>query len=118
LKPETSLRKSEERALRNASAMLEAFHKVHSLMSFKMAQTFIMVALDEGKSMTEYSQKAGLPQSTISRHLLDLGERNRKKEPGLNLVVSRRDPQDYRRWTYSLAPKGSDLIQRLLDGAK
>ena len=91
-----------------------AFREVHSPMSIQMARTFITVALDEGKSMSEYGQKTGLPQSTISRHLLDLGERNRKKEPGLNLVVSQRDPEDFRRWTYRLTPKGRDLIQRLL----
>jgi DNA-binding MarR family transcriptional regulator len=107
----------DKKTLKSASALLKAFHEAHPLMSFQMAHTFIAVALDEGKSMSEYALKLGLPQSTVSRHLLDLGPRNRKKGPGLELLRPERDPEDFRRWTQHLTPKGRELIRRVIDGA-
>jgi hypothetical protein len=46
-----------------------------------LLQAFYAVCEEEGLSVEEYAKRVGLPQSTMSGHLLDLGEHNRKGEP-------------------------------------
>ena len=46
--------------------------------------TFILVAREPGLSVEEYAARArALSTSTMSRHLLDIGDRNRKGHLGL-----------------------------------
>lgn len=70
-------------------------------------RTFLLVAMYEGKSVQEYADMANVSQTTMSRHLGDIGTaghgrrdgegmtkriartwaRNRHMEPGLELVT-------------------------------
>jgi DNA-binding MarR family transcriptional regulator len=79
----------------------------------QLVQAFVKVALYEGKTLTEYADMLGANVSTASRHLLDLGERNRKMEPGYQLVESRNDPMNLRQKHYSLTRKGQMLWRAL-----
>ena len=56
--------------------------------------------------MEEYAKRVELPQSTMSRHLLDLGE------PGLRLVTSRL-VLDARRHVYVLTERGRLLFNKI-----
>jgi DNA-binding MarR family transcriptional regulator len=58
------------------------------------------------------AKRVEIPQTTMSRHLLDLGEHNRKKEPGLGLVTSR-PGIDARRHEYFLTERGRLLRDKL-----
>jgi hypothetical protein len=49
-------------------------------------RTFLVVVLDEGKSVQEYADAAGVSKSVMSRHILDLGDRTRYMEVGLGLM--------------------------------
>src|SRR3546814_14747877 len=73
------------------------------------SQTFVDVALNEGKSLGELAELVGSNASTVSRHLRDLGERNRRMEPGYGLVDRRVDPMELRKNSYFLTPKGKAL---------
>jgi DNA-binding MarR family transcriptional regulator len=46
---------------------------------------------------------------------MDLGARNRKREPGFGLIEVRPDSVDLRRNEYYLTPKGKSLINQLVD---
>jgi len=108
------LPKDQQRRLTGVLRCLQAFQEHEQTMPIQMAQTFLLVALNEGLSMNEYQKMTGLPQSTMSRHLLDLGERNRQLGPGLGLVERRQVPTNLRANEYSLSPKGRTLVKQLL----
>jgi DNA-binding MarR family transcriptional regulator len=82
-------------------------------MPIQIAVSFLTVALFEGRSLREYSELLGQAQSTMSRHLLDLGARNRLKEEGFMLIEQRPDQMDLRRNVYTLTPKGRQLVLKL-----
>lgn len=63
--------------------------------------------------MTEYARKMGASLNTVRRQLLDLGIRNRKGEPGWNLVVPVTDPMDLRSKSYRLTSEGRELVKKI-----
>ena len=77
-----------------------------------LLQAFYAVCEEEGLSVEEYAKRVELPQSTMSRHLLDLGEHNREGEPGLRLVTSRLS-LDARRHEYVLTERGRLLFNKI-----
>ena len=79
-----------------------------------MVEAFLLVCLYEGASLKDLCKLSGQAQSTLSRHLLDLADRNRKREPGLKLVAWRHPPEELRRKEYFLTAKGRALRNRLL----
>lgn len=83
-------------------------------MTVGAAISFLTVSAFEGHSAREYGEMLSLSSSTMSRHLLDLGEMNRKREPGMMLIEQRPDPMDRRRSLYRLTPKGRGLITAIL----
>lgn len=88
-------------------------------MTVGLALSFLTVALFPERSLREYQDLREMSQSTISRHLLDLGELNRKRQPGLRLVEQHPDLTDRRKNVYRLTPKGRALvvaIERALSG--
>ncbi len=80
----------------------------------QMLQTFMAVAMNEGKSLTEIAEMVSANMSTASRHLLELGERNRRLEAGYNLVARTPDPMNLRQNSYTLTPKGKLLFSSIL----
>lgn len=101
-------------ALRRTLAVMTTLQQHKETMPIQMAASFLLVALNEGKSLRELCDITGASQSTMSRQLLDLGERNRHLEPGLGLVKSKVDPMELRRKQYRLTPKGWNLVNTLL----
>lgn len=113
IKPKAVVTK-EQRDLQKVSAVFQAFRLIDQTMSMQLAYTFVIVAVHEGISVTEVADMAGFKLSTASRHLLDLGERNRKKEVGYGLVEATVDPNELRRKTFTLTPKGKQLLRAIL----
>jgi DNA-binding MarR family transcriptional regulator len=79
-------------------------------MTVAMGVTLLTVALYPDRSLREYRDLLDMPQSTMSRHMLDLGELNRRRLPGLNLVEQRPDVTDRRKNVYRLTAKGRARI--------
>jgi DNA-binding MarR family transcriptional regulator len=79
-----------------------------------VVEAFLLVCLYEGASLKDLCRLSGQAQSTLSRHLLDLADRNRRGEPGLKLVGWRHPPEELRRKEYFVTPKGRALRDRLL----
>lgn len=83
-------------------------------MTLGQAQSFLSVALNEGKSLTELAEINAIPQSTLSRHLLDLGIQDRNRRPGFGLVIGDTDPMELRRKLYKLTDKGRRMKAQLI----
>lgn len=93
---------------------LNVFKLLNERMPLQYVTSFLAVATDEGQSVTEYARKLGVNVTTMSRHLLDIGERNRNMEPGYGLVTYRADPLELRKHQYFLTPKGKQLIHTIM----
>ena len=92
-----------------------AFQAYNPTMPIQMAVSFLLIAKNEGKSLRELCDLSGVAQSTMSRHLLDLGERNRRFGEGLGLVRGETDPMELRRkQQFYLTPKGRKLFDALM----
>jgi hypothetical protein len=85
----------------------------HKSPPVSLIYAFWAVCLEEGLSVDEYAKRTEIPQVTMSRNLLDLGERNRKMEPGLGLVMSRPGQFDSRRHEYMLTERGRLLRDKV-----
>jgi DNA-binding MarR family transcriptional regulator len=75
-------------------------------------RTFLLVAMDEGKSVQDYADAPGVSKSVMSRHILDLGDRTRYMEAGLGLMYSR--PSELRKHEVWLTPTGKALAKKIL----
>ena len=100
---------TEQRVLK----VFNELRKIRATIPLQYAYTFILVAENEGQSVQFYANLADVSQSVMTRNLLDLGERNRYKEPGFGLVMSRMDPLNMRRHQTFLTPKGHALWRHI-----
>jgi DNA-binding MarR family transcriptional regulator len=88
-------------------------------MPIGQAMAFVQVALDPGRGPREYAEALRVPESTVSRWLLDLGQRDRGVT-SVKLLEWRMNPKNLRTKQYFLNGKGTSLINRCLaalDGA-
>jgi DNA-binding MarR family transcriptional regulator len=76
-------------------------------------RTFLLVAEEQGLGVIDYAQRAGVSVSVMSRHLLDIGERNRHMEDGFGLVTYRPNPMELRKHEYFLTDKGRTLLHKI-----
>lgn len=106
---------SDTQLLHKVSLALTVFRSANPIMTIQAAHTLLLVATNPGSSVSELSNISGYKLTTISRNLLDLGARNRKKEPGLGLVFAEVDPNELRKKLVSLTPKGKALMGTLLN---
>jgi DNA-binding MarR family transcriptional regulator len=74
----------------------------------------MLVAMQEGLGVTDYAERAGVPQTVMTRHLLDIGTHNRRREPGYGLVTQRQDPLDLRKHQTFLMIEGRALLHQIL----
>jgi DNA-binding MarR family transcriptional regulator len=92
---------------------VEHFRDIRHTMPLQYVVSFLLVAEEEGLGVVDYARRAGIKISVMSRHLLDIGERNRKMKPGFNLVTYRPNPMELRRHEYFLTDKGRALLHKI-----
>jgi DNA-binding MarR family transcriptional regulator len=97
---------------------LEPFREIRGTMPLQYVYTFLMVATDEGKGGTEYAKDAGVSPTVMTRHLLDIGDRNRSMEEGFGLITQERDRNDLRRHHARVTPQGKALVRRFMNALK
>lgn len=68
--------------------------------------TFLMVAVDEGKSVGAYARDLNVNRFLMSRHIRCIGDRGRNGRPGLGLVTTRRVDNYPNRTAIFLTDKG------------
>ena len=91
-------------------AALDPFSSLRPPMTARAVQVFLIVSEKEGLSVTEYAKRADIPITTMSRILIDMGDRDRNYEEGLGLVESRDNPMNRREKQYYLTQKGRALL--------
>lgn len=85
----------------------------HKLPPVTLLNAFLLVCLEEGLSVQEYAARGKIPYVTMSRHLLDLGDRNRKGEKGMGLITARANPLNRRQHEYRLTERGRLLAEKI-----
>jgi DNA-binding MarR family transcriptional regulator len=105
------------KAVKNVMVWMDAFRALRPTMPLQHAYTFLLVATTEGLTVSEYAERAGTSQTVMTRHLLDIGQMTRTREPGLGLVQHKTDPMDMRKHQVYLTPKGKALLHRIIRAA-
>ena len=119
----TKLSREDERNLRRLLQALDLFaalqpqHKEKQL-PLDMLRVFLTVALNEGEGAMKFAEVSKVKNTTVSRHLHDLGELDRYQNAGLELVYQKVDVRDKRRRPTYLTPEGRSFLRRLIDALK
>jgi DNA-binding MarR family transcriptional regulator len=108
------LKEDDTKLMRAFYLALEPFEQIRHDMPMQYVRTFMLVCMEPGLSVMEYANRAGVSQTVMSRHLLDIGERNRHMEPGFGLVTKRQDPMNLRRWEVLLTEKGRQVAHKMM----
>lgn len=105
----------EDRAyIRTLLLTLRPFIKAKPTIPLSYVITTLTVALDENEGVAEYADRCDMSASVMTRHLLDLGHRNRHKEPGLGWIVQERDLFDLRKHRARFTSAGAAMIRSVL----
>lgn len=108
------LNDGEKAEIKSLFNTLGLFRAIRRDMPLQYVITLLIVALDEGQSVMEYARTLGISPSVMSRHLLDIGERNRRMAEGFGLVTYRPNPMNLREHQVFLTPKGQALIHQVI----
>ncbi|PZU83088.1 MAG: hypothetical protein DI528_17985 [Shinella sp.] len=106
--------KADKHGLFSIYQIIETFRDLDHDAPMQMVSVFLVIAMRPGVYQRDLIGFVGISQPAVSRHVMALGERNRHGEPGLGLILQRRDPFDARQITLHLTPAGKALVERLL----
>ena len=91
-------------------AGLDPFFRLRPTIPARCVQAFFLVAEKEELPVSEYAKRGGLSATTMSRNLIDMGERDRNHNEGAGLVESFTNIMNRRETLYRLTPKGRALL--------
>ena len=113
-------KRSEEQlaVIKTALAILDPFFRLRPTIPARCVQAFFLVAEKEGWPINEYAKRGDLSPITMSRNLIDMGERDRNHEDGPGLVESHENIMNRRETLIRLTPKGRALLASITKGAK
>jgi DNA-binding MarR family transcriptional regulator len=106
------LTKDEQTALHKCLLFMEA-RVIGPIMPMQHAYAFLLVAMEEGRGVQEYAERAGVTQSVMTRILFALGRHRQKGAPGYGLVHQATDTQDLRKRRTFLTAKGHALVREI-----
>jgi len=109
-----SMNADEKKKLESWLQGLDMFLALRHTLPGHYMRAFLLVALDEGKGVTEYATLSGVAQSVMSRHLSDLGDKDRNGRPGYGLLTMRMDPLNLRRHQVMLTNKGRAIAAAII----
>ncbi len=109
-----SIGDEDKRKLAAFGRALDVLFDERSSMPMQLVKSFLTAALHEGEGVTELAKRAGLSQSVMSRHLLDIGDRNRHMEEGFGWVTHQTDPMELRKHRVKLTNKGVALAHKVI----
>jgi len=110
VKRNPNLTAEQESFVRKMLDALDPFFKIRTAMPARCIEAFLRVSLKEGQSVIAYAKDADMSPTTMSRNLLDLGERDRKGDEGAGLIEGFEDILDRRQKAYRLTAKGKALL--------
>ena len=92
---------------------IEPFVQLNPTIPASYIISFLTVAEKEGRPVSEYANEVGMLKAVMTRHLLDLGERDRHGNEGMNVIEQRRDRQDLRINRSFINEKGAALLSKV-----
>lgn len=92
---------------------LEPFIALNPTIPASYIVSFLAVAEKEGRAVSEYATEVGMFKAVMTRHLLDLGHRDRRGEEGMNIIEQRRDSKDLRINRSFINEKGATLLSKV-----
>ncbi len=104
----------EQLALRKCLLFMEAFRAIRRLMPLQHAYAFLLVALEEGRSVSEYAKRVGVTQAVMTRILFSLSSSSQGRAPGYGLVRQTEDSEDARKHQTFLTAKGKALKREIV----
>ena len=102
-----------ESDMKRLHRVLTIFRTISPAIPVQVVQTLALVATNEGKTLGELVKLAGAQNSTMSRHTLDLSDRNRHGKPGHGLIERSKDNADLRATRFTLSLKGHALLAKV-----
>ena len=111
--PDYFLKPSDKRAIEALLWALKPLTNLRSSIPLPYATTFLMVALDEGKSVNAYARAVGINRFMMDRYIRNIGDRARNGDPGLGLVRIERHPIYSNRRQILLTAKGQSLAKEI-----
>jgi DNA-binding MarR family transcriptional regulator len=99
----------EQTELRKCLSFMDAFRIIRPTLAMQHAYVFLLVAMDEGRGVQEYAERAGVTQPGMTRILLALGPRGQRGAAGHRLVHQATDTGDLRKRQTFLTAKGNAL---------
>lgn len=112
--PDDDANVSRRRGLFSVFQLMEEFRELHPDMPLQMASILMLIAMKPGINQQSLLGLLDISQSSMSRNVIGLTDRNRHDRPGLNLIVRRADPLDARITNLYLTVMGEQFIDRLL----
>lgn len=105
-------RRSEQQTavIHSMLAGLDPFFRLRPTIPARCVQAFFLVAEKEDLPVSEYAKRGDLSATTMSRNLIDMGERDRNHNEGAGLVESFTNIMNRRETLYRLTPKGRALL--------
>lgn len=91
-------------------AGLDPFFRLRPTIPARCVQAFFLVAEKEDLPVSDYAKRGDLSATTMSRNLIDMGERDRNHNEGAGLVESHTNIMNRRETLYRLTPKGRALL--------
>ena len=93
---------------------LKPLQGLHNSIPLPCAIAFLLIAFDEGKSMSAYARDLGVSRTTMFRYLRFIGERTRNGSPGLKLVRVDPHPTHSRKTKVHLSTRGRSIADAML----
>lgn len=105
-------------AVNRALQILNIFRDLDQEMPIGEAVSFLLIANGEtrdggGLTVTELGRQGGFALATASRYMKSLALKNRRGEPGHEVVTDERDPTDDRRKVLRISTKGQRVLTRI-----
>ena len=111
---EPPIRQSDKRAIQTLLWALKPLLNLRGSIPLPYVTIFLMVALDEGKSVSTYARAVGVKDRRVmSRYLRDIGDRARNGGPGLGLVTVEQHPTHSRKRQVRLTAKGRSVAEAI-----
>ena len=113
-----TLSEQEQDAARALLLALKPFRELSPVMPLNYVIAFLTVAAEEGHGVADYAGRLEISPTVMTRNLLDIGDRNRHKEPGLGLIAQDRDLFDLRKHNARVTPKGRTMVHTIMMSLK
>jgi len=108
---DTQLNASEKMAMQVVLSALKPLSKLRRSMPLPFATTFLLVAVDEGRTVSSYAHQLGITRFMMSRYVRNVGEHARNGGPGLGLVTVKPHPTVANGLQVYLTAKGRSLAK-------